>query len=135
MILQENIDSPKILWKSPKVWAAPVPEVFPKSPRMLPPSPPRILRFFGDFPPKIPEILAVPHPRSVPETVEKCVPIPIPEFWGFSGTGMIFPLRFKLSPSPNCPQTPFKGYPRGSPGIPEVQQPRHSQSLAETHEV
>ena len=91
-----------------------------KSPRMLPPSPPRNLRFFGDFPPKNPRNFGYPRPRSVPETVGKRVPVLIPEFRGFSGTGMIFPRRFKLSPSPNFPQTSFKGYPRGSPGIPEI---------------
>ena len=87
---------------------------------MFPPSPPRILRFFGDFPPKNPRNFGCPRPRSVPEPVGKCIPVPIPEFRGFSGTGMIFPRNFKLSPSPNCPRAHFKGYPRGSQGIPEV---------------
>ena len=88
---------------------------------MLPPSPPRTLRFFGDFPPKNPRNFGCPRPRSVPEPVGKCIPVPIPEFRGFSGTGKTFPRSFQLSPSPNFPRTSFRGNPRGSPGIPEVQ--------------
>ena len=59
--------------------------VWDKSPRILPPSPPRISAIFGDFSPKNPQNFGCPRPRPVPEPLERCIPVPVPEIWGFSG--------------------------------------------------
>ena len=71
-----------------------------KSPRILPPSPPRFLRFFGDFPPKNPQRLSLPRPQSIPKPFKGSIPVPIPVFWGFLG---IEPLKTQNQTHP-CPQ-------------------------------
>ena len=94
-----------------------------KSPKILPSSPPRNTSFFGDFPPKIPELQIVPLPRPIPMGIfgdfppktpdHMVVPVPTPSPRGFLG---IFPqklLTIWLSPSPS-PQG-FSGIPRKSP--------------------
>ena len=47
-------------------------------PKLLPPSPPRNLRFFGDFSPENPRNWSFPHPRIVPEGSARPIPVPTP---------------------------------------------------------
>ena len=75
------------------------------SPRILPPSPPRISTIFGDFPPKNPQNFGCPRPRPVPEPLERCSPVSVPEIRGFSGfipknPQSKFPKFSSPSPSP-----------------------------------
>ena len=59
--------------------------VWGKSPRILPPSPPRISTIFGDYPLKNPRNFGCPRPCPVPEPLGRCSPVPVPEIRGFSG--------------------------------------------------
>ena len=101
-----------------------------KSPRILPPSPPRFLRFFGDFSPKNPQRLSLPRPQSIPKPFRGSIPVPIPVFWGFSGIEPQKNSKSNPSPSPKNPQNFSKpcprprsvpkiwGWGRGNSGIP-----------------
>ena len=101
-----------------------------KSPRILPPFLPRFLRFFGDFPPKNPQRLSLPHPQSIPKPFRGSIPVPIPVFFGFSGIEPQKNSKSNPSPSPKNPQNFSKpcprprsvpkiwGWGRGNSGIP-----------------
>ena len=95
-----------------------------KSPIFLSPSPPQNLGIFGDFSPKEPQSLGFPRPQSVPKHFKSCNPVPIPKVWGFSGINPNKSPKFRLSPSPNCPQVFTELYPHPHPrnlGFPSPQ--------------
>ena len=89
--------------------------VWGKSPRILPPSPPRISTIFGDFSPKNPQNFGCPRPRPVPEPLERCSPVPVPEIRGFSGFIPKKSPKFQLSPSPPRPRRFSKPVPVPTP--------------------
>ena len=90
-----------------------------KSPRILPPSPPRFLRFFGDFPPKNPQRLSLPRPQSIPKPFRGSIPVPIPVFGGFLGIEPQKNSKSNPSPSPKNPQNRSKGLPHPRP-VPKI---------------
>ena len=78
--------------------------VWGKSPRFYPPSPPRILGIFGDFPPKYPRTLTCPHPQSTPELCQGSIFVPTPKFGVFRGFSPPKTPLYDFTPSPKYPQ-------------------------------
>ena len=56
-----------------------------KIPEILSPDPTLNFEVFRGFPPKNPQNFDSPHPQTVPEGLAMPIPVPIPEFRGFSG--------------------------------------------------
>ena len=77
-----------------------------KSPRFFPPPLPRNLEIFGDFPPKNPQYLGVPRPRSIPKFFKGFVPVINPEKRGNSGINPKNPQNFRWSHPQTIPK-PF----------------------------
>ena len=71
-------DSLKFPENSPKAWVNLIPEVSPKSPKMLSPSPPWNLGIIGDRIPKNPRKRSFHHPQIVLEGFVKSIPVPTP---------------------------------------------------------
>ena len=77
--------------KNPEVWGFPVPKVSPNILRVVTPSPSP--KFGGSC------------PQSVPEHLKSCNPVPISKIWFFWGILPKETPKFRVSPSPKCPQT------------------------------
>ena len=95
-----------------------------KSLILLPPSPPRFLGVFGDFPPKNPQNLRFPRPQSIPETIKSFVPVPVPKKRGFLGIYPKFPRNLSCPHPQSFPVFLIKYIPVPVPipvfwGIPE----------------
>ena len=90
-----------------------------ESPKILPSSPPRKTRIFGEFSPFIPCSLGYSHPQSFPDLGKECIPVPLPVFRGILGIYSLYSPFY--IPKISCPRTiDNMTYSQGYPDIPRL---------------